>query len=391
MEQEGVGTWIVSMHESPDPSFRWLSSGAAVTKGHVVCRQGHDPLLIFYPMERDEALASGVVARAAADFGYPSVFSSGSPVDAWSRFFRRVLDELNAAAPVAFGGFQPLHLYVPLIESLESSGVRVHRGRGVDLLQRARRRKSAAGILMIETVGQRTEEVVHHVRELLRAADRRDGELWLGAERLTIGRLKDEVSVEIVRRGMVEDHETILSLGRDAGVPHSRGTRSHVVRSSTTLVIDIFPRDARSGYFFDLTRTFCLGDVPDHVRDAHAHVLEAQKRAQRVARQGVACASLQRMTCEYFRAAGWPTIEETPATTRGYVHGLGHGVGLEVHEVPSFSLAAGDTLEVGDVFTIEPGLYDPDAGFGVRIEDTFVIDEDGSARPLSHSDRGLEP
>lgn len=393
MEREGIGAFVVSMHESPDPSFRWLSNGVAVTKGHVICPAGEEPLLVYYPMERDEACGHGVATRAAADFGYPQLFAAASEVAGWAGFFNRIFSDLNIAGPIAFAGYQPLHLYLPLIEELEKTGTRIHRGDGGDLLQRARRRKDEKALAAIASVGERTEAVVEHVRQMLRASVGRSGELWLGAERLTIARLKDEVSVEIVRRGMVEDHETIVSHGRDAGVPHSRGTRADVLRESVPLIIDIFPRDARSGYFFDLTRTFCVGPAPEALIAAHALVLEAHARASAAAKAGVRCSRLQADTCEFFRKNGWPTIDETPSTTRGYVHGLGHGVGLEVHERPSFASSSSnrDELEVGDVFTIEPGLYDPDAAIGVRIEDTLFIDEEGSSRFLSSGSRELTP
>lgn len=394
MKQHGIGTLVVSLHEGSDPSFRWLSRGAAVTRGHVIVCRGADPLLVHYPMERDEAGSSGVTTRSAVEFGYPQLFARhSSPADAWSAFFSRILLDLDAPGPIAFAGTQPLHLYAPVMRRLAERGFRIFEGDGSDLLQRARRRKSAGEVAAIAEVGRRTEQVVASVRELLRNVSIREGEAWAGAERLTVGRLKDLISNGIVAGGMIEDHETIVTQGREAGVPHSRGTRSEPVRASVPLVIDIFPRDRHSGWFFDLSRTFCIGEIPPRLAEVHALVREAHSRALRNAAAGVSCAQLQRDTCAFFREAGWPTIEESPATLRGYVHGLGHGVGLEVHELPSFALSSmnSDVLEPGDVFTIEPGLYDPDEELGVRIEDTCVVHDDGSVRSLSSSDRGLEP
>jgi Xaa-Pro aminopeptidase len=88
---------------------------------------------------------------------------------------------------------------------------------------------------------------------------------------------------------------------------------------------------------------------------------------------------LQEMTCSFFAAAGMPTPISDPGTTRGYVHGLGHGVGFEIHEYPSFAESAGaeGLLERGDVFTLEPGLYDKEAGFGVRLEDLYLATGEG--------------
>lgn len=391
--KRGLGAIVLSMHESPDPSFRWLSRGAAVTRGHLICAAGRDPVLVAYPMERDEAVSSGLEVRSAHEFGYPSVFAATSPVDGWCAFFETIFRTLDIDGPIAFAGFQPLHIYLPLVAALTRRGIAIDSGDGTDIVQLARRRKDASEIAAIGSVGARTESVVGVIRELLRGAAIRSGEAWSGCERLTIGRIKDEITLEITRRGMVEDHATIVSLGRDAAVPHSRGTRHDVVRESTSLVIDIFPRDAHSGYFFDLTRTFCIGTIPDALREMHALVADAHAAAVASSRAGVACAGLQRATCERFESAGWPTILNSPRTERGYVHGLGHGVGMEVHESPSFSMGGNNdaVLERGDVFTIEPGLYDVEAGLGVRIEDTLYIDDEGHAQYLSFSSRALEP
>jgi Xaa-Pro aminopeptidase len=209
---------------------------------------------------------------------------------------------------------------------------------------------------------------------------------------LKLGDLKTVVSHEIARLGMIEDHETILSQGRDSAVPHSRGDANAAVRPSIPIVLDIFPADRSTGYFFDETRTFCVGAIPEELARIHADVLDAFERARDAMRPGTPASSYQALVCDFFEAKGYPTLRSHPATTDGYVHGLGHGVGLDIHERPSFHLSPRNTdfVEVGDILTIEPGLYFPDREIGVRIEDTFVVREDG-VETLCRSDRGLRP
>jgi Xaa-Pro aminopeptidase len=196
---------------------------------------------------------------------------------------------------------------------------------------------------------------------------------------MTIGDLKRFVSSEIVRLGMIEDHETILSQGRDAGIPHSRGNAAEPVRRSVPIVLDIFPADKATGYFFDTTRTFCIGDIPPDLGRIHAEVLEAFTLARDAVRPGTEAKSYQALVCDYFEAKGYMTQRSDPGTLDGYVHSLGHGVGLEIHEKPAFHLSDSnrDPIEVGDIITIEPGLYFPDRELGVRVEDTFVVRENG--------------
>lgn len=192
---------------------------------------------------------------------------------------------------------------------------------------------------------------------------------------------------------MVEDHETILSQGRDAAIPHSRGDAGAPVRPSLPIVIDIFPSDRDSGYFFDLTRTFCVGPIPDELRRIHSDVLAAFELARNDMRAGTPASSYQSLVCDYFEERGYATTRSNPATLEGYVHTLGHGVGLDVHERPWFGLSASnrDEVEVGDILTIEPGLYFPDREIGVRIEDTLVVGDDGRVETLARSSRALEP
>jgi Xaa-Pro aminopeptidase len=388
-----IDALLVPMHEAIHPSFRWITRGAKVTRGYAVKLAGRDPLLISYPMERDEAAATGLATRLIHEFGYDAIFKSApDAVAAYSEFFDVVLRDLGASSSVAIVGNLPFPLYLGIAEGLERRGWRVWRG-GDDLVQLTRKRKEAWEVAAIRSVGERTEQVVDRVREVLRGAVIVDDHLVHDGRPLLLGDLKRLVSREISRLGMLEDHDTILSQGRDAGIPHSRGDASAAVRPSVPIVLDIFPADRETGYFFDLTRTFCVGPIPDELQRLHADVLEAFELARREMHAGTLASSYQHLVCDFFEQRGYATTRSHPATLEGYVHSLGHGVGLDVHEKPFFGLAATnrDEIEPGDIVTIEPGLYFPDRELGVRIEDTLVVNEDGRVETLCRSDRGLRP
>lgn len=383
LRERGIDAVIVPMHEAMHPSFRWLARGAKVTRGYAVKVVDSDPVLVTYPMERDEAAATGLDVRLVHDFDYDRILREAPNLsDAYAGFFSNVLRELEAGQTVAFFGNAPLQLYIGLVEAMEWRGWRVYRSRGEDLIQLARKRKESWEIEAIRSVGMRTEQVVDGVRELLLEA--RPG--------LTLGDLKTFVSSEIARLGMIEDHETILSQGRDAGVPHSRGDARAFVQPSLPIVLDIFPADKSSGYFFDLTRTFCIGPIPEALQRLHDDVLDAFIQARDAMRPGALASDSQALVCDLFEAKGYATTRSNPKTLEGYVHSLGHGVGLEIHEKPSFSLLPSnrDRIEAGDIVTIEPGLYFPERELGVRIEDTFVVTENG-VESLCRSDYGLRP
>src|SRR5436190_1067713 len=239
MAERAIDVVIVPMHEAMHPSFRWLARGAKVTRGYAVKFVGRDPMLVTYPMERGEAAASGLEVHLASEFGAPP-----ENAESYAKFFAAIAGD---AKTIAFYGNAPIHLYAGIVDHL---GERAYRGDGEDLIQLARKRKDPREIALIRSVGARTEEVVDEIRHALRA--------WKPG--LTIGDLKAIVRDAIARRGMIEDHETILSQGRDAAVPHSRGNPNARIEPSSPIVLDIFPVDRESGYFFDMTRTFCIGD-----------------------------------------------------------------------------------------------------------------------------------
>jgi Xaa-Pro aminopeptidase len=394
MSTRGIGAVIVPMHEQQHASFRWLTRGAKVTRGYAIKLIDREPLLVSYPMERDEASASGLETRLASDFGADVIFRDAPTTSAaYAQLYDTILTDLGTDGSVAFFGNLPFQLYHGVAFELEARGRSVYRANGEDLIQLARKRKDAWEIDAIRSVGERTELVIDSVRDVLRSATI-DGDRVLHEGRaLTLGDLKQLVSSEIARHGMIEDHDTILSQGRDAAVPHSRGDASAFVRPSVPIVLDIFPLDRSSGYFFDETRTFCVGPIPDELRTIHAHVLEAFERARDAMRAGNPASLYQALVCDLFEHRGYETTRRVPSTLSGYVHSLGHGVGLEIHEKPSFSLspANSDIIEPGDILTIEPGLYFPEREIGVRIEDTFVVREDGTVESLCRGSRALEP
>jgi Xaa-Pro aminopeptidase len=365
MRERSIDVVIVPMHEAMHPSFRWLSRGAKVTRGYAVKFTGQEPTLVTYPMERGEAAATGLEVRLVSEFG-STPYSAAD----YAELFAKIAGD---AKTIAFYGNAPIHFYSSVFDAL---GERLYRSDGEDLIQIARKRKEPREIEAIASAGERTEQVVDEVRSALR--DWKPG--------LKLGDLKAIVRDGITRRGMIEDHDTILSQGRDAGIPHSRGDANALVEPSSPIVLDIFPVDRESGYFFDMTRTFCVGEVPEELVRIHAQVLEAFERARDAMHPGTPAIEYHWLVCDYFEALGYPTSRSNPATLEGYVHGLGHGVGLEIHEKPDRT----DVIEEGDVVTIEPGLYFPDRGIGVRIEDTFVV-ESGGVRTLCRGAYGLAP
>jgi len=393
LRQRDIDTLIVPMHEVLHPSFRWITWNARVTRGYAIKRVGEEPILVSYPMERDEAAATGLATRLIHDFDFDRIFKSApNHVVAYGELYDRILRDVGSGPNLLFAGNLPIHLYLGVADELRQRGWNVVRGTGEDLVQLARKRKEPWEIDAIASVGERTEQVVDVVREILRSSIVEGDHVLYRGNVLTLGFLKNVISDEIAKRGMLEE-DTILSQGRDAGIPHSRGDANAVVRPSQPIVLDIFPIDRHSGYFFDMTRTFCVGPIPGELARIHGEVLEAFELAAAKMTAGTPAPLYQALVCDYFESHGYETTRSNPTTLSGYVHSLGHGVGLDIHEKPSVGISPTnkDLIETHDVVTIEPGLYFPEREIGVRIEDTFVVEENGRVRTLCRSSRALEP
>ncbi|AWB26999.1 M24 family metallopeptidase [Halococcoides cellulosivorans] len=221
--------------------------------------------------------------------------------------------------------------------------------------QRATERAIAAGVAAIHE-----------------AAIDASGRLALDGDPLTSERVRAAIHVELVRAGCTPT-DTIVAGGPQAGDPHERG--SGPLRAGDPIVIDVFPRDDASHYHADTTRTVVRGEPSDRIQEWHALVDEARAAAIEAIEPGVSGAAVHAAASDVIEAAGIATLRTDPETEVGFTHSTGHGVGLAVHEAPRIAPDA-DTLEAGQVVTVEPGVYDPSIG-GVRIEDLVVVTEDG--------------
>ena len=169
----------------------------------------------------------------------------------------------------------------------------------------------------------------------------------------------------------------IVAGGTQSVEPHEEG--SGLLERGTPIVIDIFPRSKTSGYFADMSRTVCIGRPREELQKMYNAVLAAQELAVSMVKPGVECVAIQAAVEKFFINAGYETSgkgTEFPYA-EGFVHGVGHGVGLSVHEAPHIGRNSTDVLEVGDVVTIEPGLYYPHLG-GIRLEDMLWVTKDGA-------------
>jgi Xaa-Pro aminopeptidase len=377
--------------------FIYFVGDAYVTSGLVIVKANGDAYLVHHPMERDEAAKTGLQLINKAAYNLPALIQQhgGDRLAADVALMRRIFSDLGIQGRVAFYGADHVNVSYSLLSALSRAEVcEVVAEPEHDVISVARATKDADEVDHIRRTCQLTETLIGETRDYLRGH-------WLAGEvlrtpdgqPLTVADVKRFIRMRACALGL-EMGDCIFAVGRDAGVPHSSGTPSAPITVGRTIVFDIFPRGP-GGYHCDITRTWCLGDAPAHVWRAYELVKQTHALAEARFNTEEHTYAFNEAVCDLFEANGYPTIRQDYATTRGYVHSLGHGFGLAVHEAPAISLKGmrpDEKFQVGSVFCSEPGLYDPDdpcGGWGVRIEDDYWCTPEGRFERLTTFDHDL--
>ena len=331
---------------------------------------------------RKESRATTVVNMN--EYGAQELSGKGvSGTEFWATIMKRFLDERGlkrvAVAP-----------YFPIAEAdrLREMGIELVIAK--DLRDR-RRVKRPDEIEAIDAAQRATEDAWREgVDAIRRAKVRADKTLELDGTVFTAERLRAIVESALLERGYASDG-AICAPGPQAADPHQIGTGP--LHANEPIVMDIFPQHKHNRYWADMTRTVSKGDPSPEIRKIYEVVKRAQDAGIKALRPGVTGREVHELVEDIIWQAGYDTLrpgqkkDPSDPTPRGFIHSTGHGVGLEIHEAPSIARSGTAPLVVGDVVTIEPGVYDPAIG-GVRLEDMLVITETG-ARNFTQAPREL--
>lgn len=387
MLTEGIDALLVVGPAQHNPAMVYLTGGGHLTNADLIKKQGQPPVLFYNAMERDEAARSGLKTIGYDHYPLNQFIRDcgGDLAEAMALRYEHMLKDCDITqGKIALYGtieigpkfvvFSRLQKRMPDIELI---------GYAVDpILMPAMMTKDKDELARIRNMGKITTQVVQKTANFLQQHPAKNNVLVKpDGKPLTIGEVKAKINLWLAEAGAENPHDTIFAIGKDAGVPHSLGNPEDKLRLGETIVFDIFPCEAGGGYHYDFTRTWCLGYAPLPVQEIYDEVYRVYKKLVSELKENKLFKNYQDRTCDLFEAANHPTIRSKNNTMSGYVHSIGHGLGLRVHEMPFAGATAGENeiLSIGSVFTIEPGLYYPEQGMGVRLEDTYFINESGQA------------
>ena len=269
---------------------------------------------------------------------------------------------------------------VGMAERLRALGITVDIVHDIGSRRRAKRPDE---IEALDAAQRATEDAwARGVDALRRTTAGADKVLQLDGAPFTAERLRAIIEGRLLDLGYASDG-AIIAPGPQAADPHMSG--SGPLHAGEPIVMDIFPQHKASRYWADMTRTVSKGEPPAEVLKMYEVVKRAQDAGIKALRPGITGCEVHELVEDIIFAAGYDTLRpgqqhttrENGALPKGFIHGTGHGVGLEIHEAPSVGRGGTDPLAPGDVVTVEPGVYDPEIG-GVRLEDMLLITETGS-------------
>lgn len=394
MKEKEIDAIIIDGFTSYDPNVFYFLQVPHLG-GLIIKKRDEEPILVHGLMERDEARKTGLRLVEITQYEYHKITARQKDAfKAWAELVGTIFKDHGVQGRLCYYGQRSVSAGYYYVKALtrQVPNIQIVREPAKTIMQQTRETKEDSEVARIKSNAERTEAAVGDLVKFFKSHTVHNNHLVKDdGSPATIGDAKHFLTHALLGRGLVEISGSILSIGRDAGVPHSTGNDQDRLELGKTIILDVFPRELAGGYYYDFTRTFVLGKAPAEVIDAYKTVADGQQMLIDSFKVDARTRSYETKLCKMFERRGHPTPLSTPGTKQGYIHSLGHGLGLEVHEKPTFSLAKTnkDFIQARSLFTVEPGLYYPDKGYGVRLEDVVYINQDGAVENLSRYPKEL--
>jgi Xaa-Pro aminopeptidase len=382
MKASSMDAIIVLGNAQNNPPMYYFTGGGHISNAVLIKKIYQEPVIYCNSMERAEALKSGLKIIPLQTNPTNSLTNDPKPI-----FQENDLSKGRVGLYGTLDVGETLSIIHNIRESLPGIEL-IGEPLENSIFMRAMETKDESEVARIRKMGMITTEVVGMVASYLTSREIGPDEVLLKEDGspLLVSDVKNKISLWLAERGAADVEGTIFAIGKDAGIPHSVGTPSDKMRLGQTIVFDIFPAESGGGYFYDFTRTWSLGYATPEAQKLFDEVKNVYNTVTDNLDLNAGFKEYQKLVCDEFHRNGHNTPMHTEGVLEnGYVHSLGHGLGLNVHERPwsRHTVSDDNLLRPGVIITIEPGLYYPEKGIGVRIEDSYWVRPDGKIELLA--------
>lgn len=378
LAENGAGALFLYSESFKDVNMYYLTRFLAPDPFILLKRVDDAPILVVNSMELPRARKESIVrdVRSYVDYNYMKIVKAAAePHVGGLKFLTSVVKrELGEDATICV----PHKFPVLIADAMRKEGLNIKPV--FNLIEKARESKEPDEVEEIEAMQKVAEKVVAEVIDLIAACGvdsrgtlihRENGR----SQPLTVDRLKSVIGRLLIEKGCVIE-DLIVAPGPKSADPHYSGDPNDEIKANQPIIIDVFPQNLRRRYFTDMTRTVVKGKAPREIRKMFDVVMEAKDACLDALHAGIHGSEMFNLCCDVLEKAGYETVRGGRQIEKGFTHGLGHGVGLEIHEYPSLSEVYRFPLKEHSIVTVEPGLYDPAVG-GVRIEDIVELTAKG--------------
>lgn len=379
LAEKGAGGLLLYSESFKNPNMYYLTKFLAPDPFIFLKKVDYPPIIVLNSMEFPRAQKESVVkdVRSYVDYDYAEVVKAAKePRLGFLKFLASVVEcELGKGTVVCV----PTNFPLMVADALRREGLTIQPM--FDVVERARETKDPDEIDEIVKAQRVNEKVMSEAIDLIAGCEvgpnktlvqKTDGK----KKPLTVGDLKTLIGHRFLDSWCSVEEEVIVACGPPSSDPHYNGVAEDKIKADQPIVLDLFPRSINRRYWADMTRTVVRGKASDAVKRMFDAVSEAKDTCVEALHAGALGKEMYDLCCDVLEKAGYDTLRGGKKATKGFVHSLGHGVGLEIHENPTMSEYNSEPLNEHSVVSVEPGLYDPKIG-GVRIEDIVEITKKG--------------
>ena len=265
MEEQELDALLITGPAQHNPPMVYMTGPIHMTSGDLIKKRGSDPVLFYNPMERDEAARTRFKTKNLADYQIDKLIKSthGNILEATILRYEKMLTEYElTSGRIAIYGKMDIGNSYAIFSGLNAKlpDLEIIGQLGDSLLLQAMATKDEHEVDRIRAMGEITISVVGKVADFLSSHKTKNSILIKSnGDPITIGEVKNNINLWLAEAGVENPEGTIFAIGRDAGVPHSSGNPKDILELGKSIIFDIFPAEAGGGYFFDFTRTWCLG------------------------------------------------------------------------------------------------------------------------------------